>query len=196
MKTRVEEIISRYIDGLNTGRAQPVDVFLAQYSDLPIRMATGLHRILVTLTLVHNQLSDGEENVTSLGRVAEHLGVRVDQDEEAITSLAASVRSPTVGEYLSQTLAENPAALSRFTIPQQVLLTIAQDDSLLETMQESAEQRFRFAQSYAEAAQDQSLLRPIGGLLTYLSRMWLSGIRRSSRSPSFARPASHDPHND
>jgi hypothetical protein len=191
MKTRIEEIISKYIDDLNAGTAQPVDVFLAQFSDLSPRMVTGLSKILKTLTVLGNQLAEEEENLAGWQSLAGRMSIERDTDEEAIPSLAASSTSPTVGEYLSQTLVENPTALNQFAIPREVLLNIARDDSPLEAVRNSPEQRFRFAQRYA--AQDQSLLRQIGGLLTHLSHLWLSGTMRPSKSPSYARPAPHEP---
>lgn len=194
MKTRVEEIISKYVDELNAGSAQPVDVFLAQFSDLPTGTARGLRKILVMLTVLRNQLSEEEYELADWLSLAAGMNVGVDPDKETIPLLAASSSSPTVGEYLSQTLAENPTALDKFTIPQEVLLTIAQDDSPLEAVQKSPEQRFRFAQRYA--AQNQPLLGQIGGLLTHLLRLRLSATIRPSGSPSFTRPAPHEPSNN
>ena len=194
MKTRVEEIISMYVDELNAGSAQPVDVFLTQFSDLPIRTARGLRKILVMLTVLRNQLSEEEYELANWQSLATGMNVEAGLDEETIPLLAASSSSPTVGEYLSQTLAENPSALDKFTIPQQLLFTMAQDHSSLEAVQKSPEQRFRFAQRYA--AQNQSLLGQIGGLLTHLSRLWLSGTMRPSGSPSFTRPAPPEPNNN
>jgi hypothetical protein len=199
METRMEEIINRYIDDLNAGKAISVDVFLAQYSDLPPHATIGLRKILFILTMVRKQWSEEEQKLASWRRLEKRIRAESGTTEEAIPTLAASAApasstaaiSPSVGDYLAQTLAVNPSALHKFAIPEEVLLIIAQDDSSLEVVQKSAEKRIQFAQRYA--ANDQSLLRQIGGLLTHLSRLWLSGTTRPSSSPSYTRPISRDP---
>lgn len=194
METRVEEIISVYIDALNAGKAEPVDLFLAQFPDLPPRVVLGLHKTLKMLALLRCQPMEVEgieeaQDRASWQRLERRINVEPNKTEssaeEPVEAPAqAAFASPTVGAYLSETLAQDPTAFSN--IPREVLLNIAQDDSLLEKVQ-TTEERFRVAQHYAP--QDQPLFRQIAAMLTRLSRLWLSAEAGPSNSPSFTRPA-------
>jgi hypothetical protein len=197
METRVEEIISIYMDALAANKAEPVDLFLARFPDLPPRVVLGLRKTLKMMVLLDCQpieaeeiedeenlvswqkLQDGIKNATSKGRTAK------DNPVEA-PGRAAAFASPTVGAYLSKTLAEDPAAFSTFDIPEDVLLHIAQDDSPLEKVQ-TTQERIQVAQRYAQ--QDQSLFTQIVAMLNRLSRLWLTASGRRSNRLSYTRPA-------
>jgi hypothetical protein len=197
METRVEEIISIYMDALAANNAEPVDLFLARFPDLPPRVVLGLQKTLKTMVLLRCQPIEAEEieqeeNLASWQKLQQRIneangkGRSAKEGPVETPASVAAFASPTVGAYLSKTLTEDPTALSNFNIPEDVLLHIAQDDNPLEKVQ-TTEERIRVAQRYAQ--QDQSLFRQIVAMLNRLSRLWLSASARPSNSLSYTRPA-------
>ena len=189
MEARVEEIISRYVDALNAGDAQPVDTFLAQFPELSTRTAAGLRKTLTMLEALRRApvTSEEEQKRESWRRLESRMEVESSRRKETDELSAAAFSSPTIGEYLSHTLAEDPSSLKEFNIPEDILLRIAEDDSPLQTMQTNAGERFRLAQRYA--LHDQSLLSPIGALVTHLMRLWKSAMAGTTNRHAFTRPA-------
>lgn len=192
MDLRIEEIVSTYIDDLNAGTAQPIDIFLCQFSDLTDIEIAGIRLTLQTLAILGRPSPDKQVRNIDQSILFIH-ALQRDSVTDEFPTQAASVTAPTIGGFLSETLLNNPESFQRFRLPQETMQRLLQDDSPLEPlMQENPEQRIRFAQHHA--SQDQSLRSRIGSLVAYLSRVWHKGSIRNSANPLvFTRPAPKDP---
>jgi hypothetical protein len=188
MDSYLEDIISDYVEALNTGNALPVNVYLAQFADLSERTNRGLTRVLETLIVTRQRMNQASQLSADERRRNNWLLV-----EARLNQFPGGVPTPTpetnltVGESLIRALSNAALPMREFDLPGEILLEMVEDGSPLHLLAENPQTRSVFAQRYAP--QDSDLAGRIVRLVNRLARLWRGEHMGMGARPLYGRPA-------